>query len=306
LNKEYIRLPAIISPSPHSPLGAQSRFPHWLRKPIQPALRQSRVEGILAAENLKTVCKEAGCPNRNECFASGTATFLIMGNTCTRNCGFCGVGKGTPAPLDAGEPARVAAAVRRMSLSYVVITSVTRDDLPDGGAAHFAKTVRHVRETAPGAKIEVLVPDFQGNEAAIRTVIDSGVSVFNHNIETIPRLYDTVRPQANYQQSLQVLEYASRTAREVKSGLMVGLGETPDEVISTLGHLGKAGCRSITIGQYLQPDKTRLPVAEFIKPEQFDTYAREGKALGIEKVFSAPFVRSSYHASELFERPAHK
>lgn len=267
-----------------------------------------RVRKILDDLNLNTVCDGAHCPNRSECFSCGTATFLIMGKTCTRNCRFCAISPANPGPLRADEPQAVATAAREMNLKYVVITSVTRDDLPDGGAEHFARTIRAVREQLPNAEIEVLTPDFKGSHASIETVLDARPSVFNHNIETAPRLYPAVRPQADYRQSLDVLEYAKRvtTARELrtltKSGLMVGLGETDDEVKDVIRDLRNAGCDILTVGQYLAPSDAHVPVARFVHPDVFKEWEIFAKELGFSAVACGPFVRSSYHAKSVFEQ----
>ena len=257
--------------------------------------------GFLASMGLHTVCQSASCPNIGECFSRRTATFMILGDACTRSCGFCGVSHDAPHPVDPDEPRRVAEASVRLGLRYVVVTSVTRDDLPDGGAGHFAETVRQLKAAIPGAKVEVLIPDFGGDEDALRAVLDSAPFVLNHNVETVPRLYSTVRPQAVYERSLVVLETARRfrTSIHTKSGLMVGLGEEQGEVLEVLSDLRRAGCDIATIGQYLQPSKRNLPVVEYVPPSQFDEYARVGREMGFSYVASGPFVRSSYHAEEV-------
>jgi lipoic acid synthetase len=261
------------------------------------------VRELIESGRLHTVCQEARCPNIWECFSHRTATFLIMGDRCTRNCRFCSVHSGTPEPLDPGEPGRVAAAAAEMGLKYVVVTSVTRDDLPDGGAAHFAATIRAVRGRIPGAEIEVLIPDLQGDPAALRTVLDARPDVLNHNIETVPRLYPQVRPQADYRRSLELLRAAGGIAPSIptKSGLMLGLGETPEEVQLTLQDLRSHGCRLLTLGQYLQPSPEHLAVAAYVPPEEFERWRSVALAMGFTHVASAPFVRSSYHAGESFE-----
>jgi lipoyl synthase len=282
--------------------AVRPHMPAWLRKPITGAGRKSGIEQMLTDSSLHTVCEEAKCPNRAECFARGTATFLIMGDTCTRNCGFCGVRKGAAAPLDKDEPARIAEAIKKMHISYVVITSVTRDDLPDGGAAHFARTISCIKKLLPEVTAEVLTPDFQGNRESLHTVLDSRPDVFNHNIETVQRLYPKVRPQAGYDRSLGVLQAARDSGKitEIKSGLMVGLGESPPEVIQALKDLRSAGCSIATIGQYLQPGIAQLPVQSFIEPAQFKAYSSIGREIGFKRVFAGPFVRSSYQADEVF------
>jgi lipoic acid synthetase len=245
------------------------------------------------------VCENAQCPNVGECYSASTATFLIMGRSCTRDCGFCAVHHGRPAPLDPEEPQRVAAAASRLGLDYVVVTSVTRDDLPDGGAGHFAATIRALRE-GTGAEVEVLIPDFQGDAEALRTVLDAGPCVLNHNVETVRRLSPTVRPQADHERSLQVLRDSRVYRPEIprKSGFMVGLGETDEETVELMGELRAAGCQILTIGQYLRPSRRHLPVARYVPPEQFADHARVGMDLGIGEVVSGPFVRSSYRAAE--------
>jgi lipoic acid synthetase len=284
------------------------RLPEWLRKrdthfPAVTALKQD-----LRRLNLHTVCESARCPNIHECFRRGAATFMILGNLCTRGCGFCSVPKASPAKhefrLDPEEPRNVARMAAAMHLRYVVITSVNRDDLPDGGSAHWAETVIEVRRALPDARVEVLTPDFCGNLDAVRRVLEAGPHVFNHNIETVPRLYSRVRPQADYRRSLRVLEYARQHGIATKSGLMVGLGETPAEVCGVLKDLAAAGVHVATIGQYLQPTRRNLPVAEYVTPERFDAYRAFGVGAGLKTVFSGPFVRSSYMADLVNERAA--
>ena len=252
---------------------------------------------------LHTVCQEAKCPNLWECFSKKTATFLIMGSRCTRNCRFCAIDHGPMGPLDADEPQRVARAVADMGLHYVVITSVTRDDLTDGGAGHFAATIEAIRDQVSDALIEVLIPDFKGDKAALHTVLDAKPDVLNHNIETVPRLYPMARPQAIYQRSLQLINRVSRYNPEIppKSGLMVGLGETTDELETTFKDLLTAGCRILTIGQYLQPSRNHLPVVRYVPPEEFAQLRETAMAMGFPEVASNPFVRSSYQAKELYQ-----
>jgi lipoic acid synthetase len=249
---------------------------------------------------LHTVCEEARCPNRNECFARKTATFMILGDVCSRSCGFCSVKTGRGLALESlgDEPDQVAEAAAQLGLQYVVVTSVNRDELPDGGAEHFARTIRALRRRVPEARIEVLTPDFKGCQSALRTVLDAGPDAFNHNVETVPRLYSTVRPQAGYQQSLDVLHraFAYSPAILTKSGFMVGLGETPQEVHHLLEDLRRHDVGVVTIGQYLQPTRAHLPVAEYVRPGQFERYKEFGEALGFRAVFSGPLVRSSYMA----------
>jgi lipoic acid synthetase len=285
-------------------LGAapRHRLPEWARKSRTDFESLNRIKSGLRLLNLHTVCESARCPNIHECFHRGAATFLILGERCTRGCGFCAVPKGNPArldmPLDPAEPANVARMAAEMKLRYVVITSVNRDDLQDGGSRHFAATVREVRRALPQARVEVLTPDFCGDHAAIARVLDAGPHVFNHNLETVPRLYSRVRPQADYRQSLDVLAFARRYSETVltKSGFMLGLGETEEEVRALLRDLRAAGADVVTIGQYLQPTRRNLPVAAFIEPDQFEAYRDYGLALGFRMVFSGPLVRSSYRA----------
>lgn len=277
------------------------RLPAWLRRPIAHGGEYAAVEGLLDRLELSTVCREAKCPNRGECYASGTATFLIAGDVCTRGCRFCAVESRHPAPLDPGEPDRVAEAVEAMGLRHAVITMVTRDDLEDGAAAHVVATIRAVRARTPDVAVEVLVSDFGGRGASVDAVADARPDVFNHNVETVPRLYKTVRPGADYRRSLAVLARAGERApgMPTKSGLMLGLGETHDEVVEVMRDLREAGVELLTLGQYLRPSAAHLPVAAFVEPDEFAELARVGRRLGFSGVASAPFVRSSYHAAEL-------
>ena len=282
------------------------RLPAWLRGGATDyrALHDLKVE--LRRRHLHTVCESARCPNIHECFSRKAATFMILGNICTRRCGFCSVPQGTPETLDADEPRHVAEMAARMGLRYVVITSVNRDELPDGGSRHFAATVTEVRRLVPEARIEVLTPDFLGDFEAVARVLDAGPDVFNHNMETIARLYRRVRPQAVYQRSLDVLRFAKRRRPNVltKSGLMVGLGETGFEVKQLLRDLREHDIDIATIGQYLQPTRRRLRVEEFIHPEVFDAYREYGESIGFRAVFSGPLVRSSYMADRVNEEAA--
>jgi lipoic acid synthetase len=278
------------------------RLPDWARKSSTHFESLTRLKNELRSLNLHTVCESARCPNIHECFHRGAATFMILGNRCTRGCGFCSVPKGNPRihdmRLDPDEPANVARQAERMKLRYVVITSVNRDDLADGGSAHFAQTVREVRSALPEARVEILTPDFAGNLAAVACVLDAGPHVFNHNMETVPRLYRRVRPQADYRQSLEVLRFAREHRPQVmtKSGFMAGLGETTGEVETLLRDLRGADVDVATIGQYLQPTRRHLPVAEYVAPEVFDAWRDYGLAQGFRMVFSGPLVRSSYMA----------
>ncbi len=277
--------------------------PHWLKKRLPTGPQYEKVKELIGKDRLHTVCQEAKCPNMWECFSQQTATFLIMGSQCTRNCRFCSVAQGPAGPPDSAEPTRVAEAARQMGLSYVVITSVTRDDLADGGAVFFAKTIEAVHRQIPSAKVEVLIPDFQGNAQALKTVLNARPDVLNHNIETVPRLYSIVRPQARYRRSLQLLNRVQKYAPGLptKSGLMLGLGESSEEIHSTLKDLIDAGCRILTIGQYLQPSKAHLPVRRFIPPAEFEKWKSSALEMGFSEVASGPFVRSSYHARELYQ-----
>ncbi len=263
------------------------------------------MRAILDRLALATVCEEAACPNIGECFRDGTATFLILGRTCTRNCRFCAVGHGVPQPPDGDEPRHLVDAVRRLGLRHVVITSVTRDDLPDGGAAHFAACVEALHR-ATSASVELLVPDFQGNQAALRVVVSTRPEVLGHNVEVVPRLYAQVRPRADYQRSLRVLQQAKELcpAAFTKSGLMVGVGEEEEEVVHVLRDLRDARCDFLTIGQYLRPSPEHYPVVEYIAPATFDHYAEEARALGFRGVHCGPFVRSSYGAAGMLEKAA--
>ena len=281
----------------------RQKKPDWLRKRLPSGPEYERIRSLVRKSHLHTVCQEAQCPNIWECFSSRTATFLILGDRCTRNCRFCAVAHQPSGPPDPEEPHRVAEAVDRMQLGYVVITSVTRDDLPDGGAGHFARTIREIRRRVPNAMVEVLIPDFQGRLESLETVLTAQPDVLNHNLETVPRLYDTVRPGADYHRSLQLLGNARRHDPDLptKSGLMLGLGEKDAEIQQTLGDLRAVDCRMLTLGQYLQPSKTHLPVARFVPPEEFDHWKAVAEEMGFSEVASGPFVRSSYHARELFE-----
>jgi lipoic acid synthetase len=285
------------------------RLPEWARKGRTHFESLHRLKRGLRELNLHTVCESARCPNIHECFHRGAATFMILGNRCTRGCGFCSVPKGNPERhdmrLDPAEPANVARMAAQMRLRYVVITSVNRDDLADGGSQHFAETVRAVRQALPEGRVEVLTPDFCGDLDAVARVLDSAPHVFNHNMETVPRLYRKVRPQADYRQSLDVLQFARRYSTALtKSGFMVGLGETAEEVRVLLADLREAGTDVATIGQYLQPTRRNLPVAEYVTPERFEEYRRYGESLGFKAVFSGPLVRSSYMADAVNDQAA--
>src|ERR1044072_6398877 len=282
------------------------RLPEWLRKPQRNVEADHELKKMLRTRGLHTVCEEARCPNRNDCFARGAATFMILGDICSRSCGFCAVktGRGMALELLADEPEQVAEAAAQLGLRYVVITSVNRDDLLDGGAAHFAQTIKAVRRRLPAAQVEVLTPDFKGNFAALHAVLDARPDTYNHNVESVPRLYHTVRPQADYRQSLEVLQEAHRYAPEIltKSGFMVGLGERREEVNRLLEDLRAYDVDVVTIGQYLQPTRKHLPVEEYVHPEIFEAYKIYGEALGFRAVFAGPLVRSSYMADLVHEQ----
>jgi len=277
------------------------RLPPWLRRPIQTQKQYTKVDALLHELNLHTVCSSAKCPNRHECWNCGTATFMILGDRCTRNCRFCNVNHGAPLPPDPEEPVRLARAARELNLRHVVITSVTRDDLPDGGAGHFAAVLRAVQSELPGVSTEVLTPDFKGVERDLRTVLDAGPNVFNHNLETVERLQPKLRPQASYACSLKVLESAARLGEGIwiKSGLMLGLGETEVEIEQALRDLRAAGCGLLTLGQYLAPTHAHVPVERFIPPTEFAQWERRARELGFKGVASGPLVRSSYRAEQL-------
>ncbi|MDX1968772.1 MAG: lipoyl synthase [Planctomycetaceae bacterium] len=283
----------------------RARLPKWLKRPA-PQAGMRYTTDVIRDLRLETVCESAKCPNRSECWSQQTATFMILGNVCTRPCGFCSVPRGKTEALELDEPERVAEAAERLGLSYVVITSVTRDDLPDGGADHFYRCVVAVRERT-GAKVEVLTPDFLGNKAAIRRVIQSQPDVFNHNTETVPRLYHRVRRNAEYQRTLDLLKQIKEEAPAMptKSGLMLGLGETTEEVLQVCADLRSVGCDMLTLGQYLQPSPQHLPVERYVPPAEFEELGRLTRAMGFQMVASGPFVRSSYHAGEMADELSH-
>lgn len=277
--------------------NAPLRKPAWLRRPLASDRRFFTTSALLNEQGLSTVCKEANCPNRQECFSSGTATFLILGETCTRNCRFCNIHPGQTSAPDPTEPQRVAQAAVTLALRHVVVTSVTRDDLEDGGSAQFASVITALRQALPDSSVEVLIPDFQGNADALRTVMDAKPHIINHNVETHPALYAQVRPQADYEQSLELLRRVNDCGMTAKSGLMVGLGETDAQVLEVLRDLRTVGCSIVTIGQYLPPTSQHHKLDRYVTPEQFEEYAAYGKSLGLRHVFSGPLVRSSYHAA---------
>jgi len=274
----------------------------WLIRRIPAGVEVGKVQGLIEGLQLHSVCQSASCPNQGECFHAGTATFMILGGVCTRGCRFCGVPKGSVEVVDPGEPAKVADAVATLGLKHAVVTSVTRDDLPDGGANQFVGCIRSIRQRSPETTVEVLTPDFDGNVAALQVVLAEKPDVFNHNVETVPRLYSGVRPQANYQQSLTVLQQAAQAGiRRVKSGLMLGLGETEAEVLAVFQDLLTVGVNCLTIGQYLRPSREHLPVVDYIHPDQFKKLSDDAYRLGFLHVASGPLVRSSYHAGEVFD-----
>jgi len=279
--------------------------PAWLKQKITATPQGNKVRKLLENLGLNTVCEEAKCPNRNSCFSEGTATFLIMGSQCTRHCTFCNIGSGAPEELDPDEPENLAKAAKEMNLKHVVITSVTRDDLPDGGANHFARTITMLNEVLPETTIEVLIPDFLGNFKNLNTVLNAGPDVLNHNVETIPQLYSRIRPEADYQRSLDVLRESKSAGFITKTGIMVGLGETDDQVRGVLDDIAEVEVDIVTIGQYLQPSPKHCPVDRFVLPEIFAEYEEYALSKGIKKAVSGPLVRSSYRAGtvlkEVFE-----
>ncbi len=290
----------IALPLAERPTGR--RLPDWLKKPLPVGNENFFTHHLIDELGLVTVCEEARCPNRAECWSRRTATFMIMGDICTRPCGFCSVEKGAPAPLQADEPQRVAEAAYRLKLKHVCITSVTRDDLPDGGAEHFRQCILAVRQRT-GAAIEVLTPDFLGDLSAVDVVLSARPEVYNHNMETVPRLYKKVRGRASYQRSLDLLAHVKKRQPEcvTKSGLMLGIGETIDELFDVLADLRAVQCDTLTLGQYLAPTLKHVPVARFVSPEEFDDLAAKARLMGFKKVVAGPFVRSSYHADEMLK-----
>lgn len=277
---------------------SSARKPSWLRRPLPQGPGFARTKGLLRDLRLNTVCDGANCPNRMECYARGVATFLILGRVCTRNCAFCNISPGAPEPVDPDEPGRVAQAAARLGLGHVVVTSVSRDDLPDGGAGHFAAVLRALRHALAGATLEVLIPDFGGDADSLTTVLDARPDVLNHNLETVPELYAAIRPQAGYARSLALLERAKKSASHglTKSGLMLGLGERPEQVRRVLADLAAVGCDIVTIGQYLAPSADHAPIVRYVTPEEFDDWGAYGASLGIPRMHCAPLVRSSYNA----------
>jgi lipoyl synthase len=278
--------------------------PEWLKIKINNNTNVSDIKKMLSRLSLHTVCEEANCPNQMECFGKGTATFIIMGRICSRNCQFCNVENNPPTPLEKLEPEHIAEAVKELKLKHVVITSVTRDDLPDGGAAHFADTIKAVKRLNTKVIVEVLIPDFKGDENGLKLIIDAEPEIINHNVETVPRLYPGVRPQADYLQSLNVIKNVKKLGINFfsKSGIMVGLGERQDEVLDLFKDLRNVDCDILTIGQYLAPSKKHYPVSEYIHPDVFAFYKEEAEKMGFKSVASGPFVRSSYNAAEVMEK----
>jgi lipoic acid synthetase len=291
---------------PDQTQGKRPRLPAWLRRKHVVGANAEAVQKLLDELGLSTVCSSAHCPNIAECFQRRTATFMILGEHCTRACRFCAVHTAVPDPVRPDEPEAVAEACARLGLRHVVITSVTRDDLPDGGSGHFAAVCRAVRRRLPDSIIEILTPDFQGRLWDVETALSGGADIFNHNVETVPRLYATVRPQADYAQSLRVIEWGRQWAEKqgvrlhTKSGVMVGLGETRDELRQVFHDLNAAGCEILTIGQYLAPSPAHHPVVRFVEPSEFEEMEREARAVGFSAVAAGPFVRSSYHADQVF------
>ncbi len=274
------------------------RLPSWFKIRLTTSERLGEVRSLIRKNKLHTVCTSASCPNQTECWNAGTATFLILGNSCTRSCGFCNVPKGTPQSIEADEPDRVASAVEALKLTYAVITSVTRDDLPDGGSTLFAETIRAIRKRIPRCHVEVLIPDLQGSESALHTVLEAQPDVLNHNIETVPSLYKCVRPQADYGRSIELLSRAHAFGAVTKTGMMLGLGECREEIFSVLQDLRQVGCSLLTIGQYLQPGKNSLPVKRYYHPDEFLELRDQAILMGFSHVVAGPLVRSSYHAGK--------
>jgi lipoic acid synthetase len=285
---------------PLVPAEPREPKPDWLKVRAPGSPSYQRLKGLMRDLNLHTVCEEARCPNIGECWNHGTATFMILGEVCTRACAYCAVSHGRPDPIDAAEPVRVADAIRALGLNYVVITSVDRDDVQDGGASIFAETIRATRVRLPECRIEVLIPDFRGNEAALQTVLDARPDVLNHNVETVPRLYRMARSGGRYARTIELLDRSRRYAEDIptKTGLMVGLGEERDEIVATFRDLREVGCRILTIGQYLRPSPAHAPMVRYYHPDEFRDLKDVALDLGFEHVDSGPLVRSSYHAQE--------
>ena len=283
-------------PIASDPRPAPARRPDWLKVSLPRGESYAHIKSLISAHKLHTVCEEARCPNVGECWGAGTATFMILGDVCTRSCGFCAVKTGRPAALDLDEPRRLAQAVKTLGLTHAVITSVNRDELPDGGAGVFAASITEVRRALPTCRIEVLIPDFRGVWSALQLILDAGPDILNHNTETVPRLYSTVRPQGKYERTLELLERAKAQGAFTKSGIMIGIGERDDEIVEVMRDLRAVGCDVLTIGQYLQPTKEHLPVDRFVPPAKFRDLREQALAMGFRYCESGPLVRSSYHA----------
>jgi lipoic acid synthetase len=291
--------PDPCTPAPTPPPAPGQRKPAWLKMKMPHGEGYSKLHALVASHRLHTVCQSAKCPNMGECWAAGTATLMILGNVCTRSCGFCHIATGRPPELDLDEPRRVGDAVAKMKLRHVVVTSVNRDELPDGGAGVWAHTIREIRQQSPGTTVEVLIPDFCGKWEALQRVLDERPEILNHNLETVPRLYRTVRPQARYPRSLELLQIAKRQGLTTKTGIMLGLGEEASEIEAVMDDLVSISCDIMTIGQYLQPTPDHLRVERWVTPEEFTQWARIGEGKGLRHVESGPMVRSSYHAEKV-------
>ena len=294
----FIPTSAIAHPSSSSSTSRRTHLPSWFKVRIQSGPHYQEIRQLMDTHRLHTICQEARCPNIWECWNNRTATFLILGDMCTRRCHYCSVTTGRPSPVDQDEPQRVADAVRLLNLRHAVVTSVNRDDLPDGGASLFADTIRRIRQENPTCTVEVLIPDFQGRQADVEVVMQAKPDILNHNIETVPRLFPSIRPQGKYGRSLDVLQWARAMGGRTKSGLMTGLGESDDEIRQVMRDLREVECEILTIGQYLQPTLQHTPVSRYSTPEEFEAFKQEGMALGFQHVESGPLVRSSYHAEE--------
>ena len=280
---------------------SSTEFPYWIKTKLTRKKQAETLKNILESKNLHTVCEEAKCPNIGECFGGGTATFLIMGNVCTRNCGFCSICKGIPEPLDESEPGRIARQIKKMKLKHAVLTSPSRDDIDDGGASFFADTAREIKKINPSTTVEILIPDFKGDINSLKKVLNSDIDILNHNVETVRRLYPRVRPEADYDRTLRILKKASDNSPglPVKSGFMVGLGEKKEEVVELLKDLRATGCRILTVGQYLRPTLKHLPVDRYVHPDEFKKIENQAYDIGFDYVVSGPLVRSSYKAEEV-------
>ena len=295
--QHQIDLPILNNPEPRAPIvPGVDRKPGWLKVDLPSGETYRDLKKMMRSKSLHTVCEEAKCPNIAECWGAGTATFMVMGDTCTRSCGFCNIKTGRPMPLDADEPRHVAESIKQMGVKHAVITSVDRDELPDCGAGHFAETIREVRAMNTETTVEVLIPDFKGEIEHLQHVIDARPDVLNHNTETVPSLYRRVRPQARYEWTLSVLRESKRQGMRTKTGIMLGLGETREELLQTMRDLADAGVDVLTLGQYMQPTRNHLPIERWVSPEEFDELRVIGEEMGFDIVESGPLVRSSYHA----------